>query len=1118
MNDQVVAPGRDVRLELAQYQPPNPLPSWSLLMAWTGLTAAGGDTAALRLQLYQDANLDRPLGAGVPPRGDGTGSWNPLEAGVTMDPGTLYWIALADGRPVSNGLPVLWQPLTLAWLACDGVKLDFGWRPPTAPFNDYRVALTSPAGEPMLAVRIGSVGYPTEAAGVQAFRVDLEGTPLGAFAGRLPFSLRQAFVTDVGMALGPPVDAQAYVDPPIVVSASSTGGDRTVGLGYSVAVRFPGDLTPEPGPVVAVTVTCDGRPYGSAVRTPTTSGPDGTRLVAVQIPPVPGPGGVVVPAGGAFAVQVARTEGLAPGPVSTGPDSPPLGLPTGAPLVTAAGYTMPAEGSGEAETEQAEQGRLVVTLGQALDSTALVTVTDDTGRAVGQNTVVGPYGVVPFTAAADRTYKVAPAALTGQVLGPTGTGVPLLTSAPVLTAVRFDGAVVSATWTGLSQSTESADEDATGYYLQVRAGGRTIAGASTGGTSAAVTVAAAAQIQGVPLTVDVAAVSVDAGASGAGSTSVGSVVEGPACAPLALVTAAPTTATAATDPVSGKTTVSWAEVPGATGYEVRLYRAGELAEAPIIVERAQWEPAETLEPGSELSLTIAAVRSDDSVAVTGPASAPLALPTGQPVPVSAGYDGVEASVAWAPAPAPGSALGTTGSVISILVGDEVVAQAEADATATSATLALPGLVGAAGATAVVQARTDAGTGPASAPVALLAPALFPSTAPAAQQLPHVFPATDPAEQRADITVYLPPLGSAALKDLPITKGPFTLAVTQGTAYPYKLTIAADGDTWNFSPDGLARKNLRGAYQDLIIAAEEAGAVPAGITTLQNSIARALPQTFAETLFYSCGFDPDGGSVFLRAGTVLRVSFADYLYTGQAQAPAWINGYSGGSFADLEVGSYIDEQNLWKLGFDAFVAQMVKAGSLLVNAPPTSGRTQAGAAAAADLFFLGLREPYLRLFVPSPLEPAGGTGSNQPAANFSIAAASSYSQLVNKTLPYPTASNFVAYFRGRAIVTPCARITVDGAAAVVPLGTTVGDLLDRYGRRPAGAAVRVSGIRLDRPSAPAAFGTAEQAPSPRAVAAAARPVRFDWGEFPVYGRGLDAFALPVLPGDRIEFGS
>ena len=207
-----------------------------------------------------------------------------------------------------------------------------------------------------------------------------------------------------------------------------------------------------------------------------------------------------------------------------------------------------------------------------------------------------------------------------------------------------------------------------------------------------------------------------------------------------------------------------------------------------------------------------------------------------------------------------------------------------------------------------------------------------------------------------------------------------------------------------------------------------------------------------------------------------------------------------------------------LSMDAFVARLTASGAMRVDAPETllTAQSAAGVADAADLFFPTFPNPFYRLFFPGTLENPTGTGSVSTAANFALASATNYTAITTSSAtPGPTTP--VVYFRGRAVLRLMIRVRVNSMELVVPLGTTVGNLLDRYGVRPPATAIQLTGVSIERSAGPglAVFGGG---PPPGAVYDAAQRymVRLDWAVMATYGGPTDATNLPLLHGDRIDF--
>lgn len=284
----------------------------------------------------------------------------------------------------------------------------------------------------------------------------------------------------------------------------------------------------------------------------------------------------------------------------------------------------------------------------------------------------------------------------------------------------------------------------------------------------------------------------------------------------------------------------------------------------------------------------------------------------------------------------------------------------------------------------------------------------------------------------------------------------------------------------------------------------------------------MPQSFDESLYYAYGLSATSGSVDLRPGTILRVASGSFDLTAVSAAPTWSSGYAPGPVVDFPIDDYYDGAGgPWRVGFDAFLAWLTANGVLIVPAPqtttsglpPSAGDVlETGGAAAADLFFPDFRRPYHRLLVPDYLQPATPPSVSRTGQQFAIAAAGSWAA-IDAATPTPGGGVAVAYLRGRTVVTLCIRVSVDGLEQVVPVGTTVGNLLDGLGRRPPATATPLAGLRLER-----ALGPVVLDPTAAYDASAGERVHLDWNGLVSWAGGRDALSLPLLHGDRLRTGA
>jgi hypothetical protein len=564
----------------------------------------------------------------------------------------------------------------------------------------------------------------------------------------------------------------------------------------------------------------------------------------------------------------------------------------------------------------------------------------------------------------------------------------------------------------------------------------------------------------------------------------------------------PSIASATTDPVSGLTTIFWSAVSGATSYLVQIYGSDGLPlGAPITVDTTMLTLDEPLLPNAPAFAAISVVTASG----TDPIGQRFALPAAQPSNVRVAFDGRLARVTWTPAG------GASGYQVSLLDGSPAPALSVIVANVPETTLDVSSLPPANSYSIVVQALEGGNSGPPSAPLPLFAAGYFIGT-PAS-----IRPATTMALEPETITLLLPQLGGITGVSVPAGgDGPFRLEANNSPALPFRLVIPADSLAWTFTSAPI-RDTLQSAYRDFLSAAEAAGVTPWGIQVLQQAISRAMPQTFVETLYYAYGLSlalqaPSGaGYADLRPGMVVRVGSANFLDPAVVPPPEHLAGFMPGGFADYDVSSLSTGPGTpWTASLDAFLGQLAANGIVAIEPPPGSGANEGGMADAADLLFPEFRQPFYRLFFPATLQSPSGPGSSLTAQNFAIAAARTY-DLLQLTRNTPVPGSPVAYFRGRAVVRLCIRVFVNGVEQVVPIGTTVGNLLERYAAQLPSAALHIGGLTMKR-----SRGLVVADPQ-SAEAGASYPVRFDWKTLQLYGAAYDALSLPLLHGDQVTFG-
>lgn len=463
------------------------------------------------------------------------------------------------------------------------------------------------------------------------------------------------------------------------------------------------------------------------------------------------------------------------------------------------------------------------------------------------------------------------------------------------------------------------------------------------------------------------------------------------------------------------------------------------------------------------------------------AGAPWAVPTSTPGNVRAVYDGTDAHVQWDPV----SDSGVTGYLIAVAGAQPAVEQYVAGAASAEAKLAaalpapFPGAATVSVRAVVAPDPEHTGeqerlTGPVStAAVPALAGSVRAVNAPAAAgdqpQPPYLYRRgayaafSDVHEKAVEILLASPfAQGTPTVQD---QAGTFKLAPSGSATGPaYALTIAASA--WTFDGNA-ARAALRSSYREFLTKLDEAGAVPGGVGLVREAVAAALPQTFAETLYYRYGVWHGSASrvVDLEAGMRLRVSGADYQTpTGTSDRHS---GYVTVGADTYDLGQVFpagaDQAGLAPaLTVDAFLSQLFPGGS--------GGSQGTIAAGPVDFFGVGARQAYFRLFFPKAFEASEAPGPLKLVENIAVLGAPSWKLLEEATTAYettsafPTQTNlFTAYFRGRATLTPLVEVTVNGRSRWVPLGTSLRDLLAAEGSPALGAAAPAAapGVSLSR---------------------------------------------------------
>ncbi|MGW6982193.1 hypothetical protein ACWGE1_22605 [Streptomyces sp. NPDC054932] len=508
------------------------------------------------------------------------------------------------------------------------------------------------------------------------------------------------------------------------------------------------------------------------------------------------------------------------------------------------------------------------------------------------------------------------------------------------------------------------------------------------------------------------------------------------------------------------------------------------AELALDVQPPTANPLVLTLPEDVPNTAMVALRAVAGVAVGPPGNA-AALLTTAPTGLTVTYDGADLCVSW---DALSSPL-VSGYRVSTVIGATTTVLGDTPTTAGTWRVELTDT----SAAVVVQALTGSASGAPSAPVPVFTEALYLGRS-------YLAPQRGPVLTATDLDLRLPELFASPLSgaiDLPLA---FTLTPGRSGPYAYTLRIPAASPVWDFTD----RPNVIASWGELLGQLQPLGLTPYGAAVLTEAVSRAMPQTFAETLYFTYGLQFDRGCFDLRPGLVVRVEYESYQTAGGAQGKD-LSGFVTGGSADYEVASY-DRSGTWLSGLDAFLAALSQKGVVVPNPSGPDGDQLYGSGGVFDLFASALQLPYARLVYPPQLLRTTSPGSTKPQDNAVLLAGPTPASLDAATdnvrrgsAPGPGVAK--AYLRGRAIVRALVRITVNGAPRLVPLGTTLGNVLASEGRRPPALPVPLPGVTLHRA---------------RAAAALLDGPAGDWRVVPGWEpREAGALDLPLLHGDRLD---
>jgi len=462
-----------------------------------------------------------------------------------------------------------------------------------------------------------------------------------------------------------------------------------------------------------------------------------------------------------------------------------------------------------------------------------------------------------------------------------------------------------------------------------------------------------------------------------------------------------------------------------------------------------------------------------SSAITPPGTA-IAIPTSLPGAASAIYDGAKLHVSLGPVPDPG----ITGYQITVAGATSPINPVYVEGVTSATINAQFALPFTANAQVTVQAAVNLGgsnllVGPGTVIVPKLAGYLRAIAIPGSAQPPYIYRKgnyqTLADVSASNITEYLPNPFSQGTPTIPPGSGNiFQLAPSPaGSLQPYQLTI--EKSVWTTFSNAPVRSALRDSYRQFLVTVEQAGVAPWAIRLVRQIIAEAMPQTFAETLYYRYGVwrDQSARLLDLEPGLRLRISGALYqLIT--SKATDLLNGFISAGSENFDVAEAVPSGGGGTL--PAGPARVLTVDSFLSLLYPGASSTATEIAAGAiDFFRAANRQYYYRLFYPPVISSSNSTGSTDPTQNIALIGAPSWQVLEYVTDQYslngffpPSGNYYTAYFRGHATLSPVLKLTLAEEECWTAPGTTIRQLLCAVGlgvwQGPGGA----DAISLNRP--------------------------------------------------------
>lgn len=220
-----------------------------------------------------------------------------------------------------------------------------------------------------------------------------------------------------------------------------------------------------------------------------------------------------------------------------------------------------------------------------------------------------------------------------------------------------------------------------------------------------------------------------------------------------------------------------------------------------------------------------------------------------------------------------------------------------------------------------------------------------------------------------------------------------------------------------------------------------GLLISALYKIQDTIMRAGNLNLTDVLYYHCGLDKNTRCADLRPGFTLEVETAIYMPTYQIQNEDAAPGFVSAHTAQYNISTRPEGADI-RLEFNSFIDQFAE------NIIVASDTDEVQAGGILDLFVNGYRQPFYKIVYPSSFISSNNEQTHYQSDNVLLIGAGTYIQMqdvqknISRMASYGDNDNAsVLLFRGRSAVTLKIAVWVNGVQLLVPVGTTLGKLLE-----------------------------------------------------------------------------